>query len=251
MNDDESALVRAVCADPTNDLPRLVLADWWDEHGQPDRAEFVRVQCELAATYPAYVRDGVTYLGRGGGPEYETEMDRHFNALRRRELDLLQHGPVGDANWARWFGMKLPDAAVCDNLNRGRTPSDFRFTYGRGFVESVRLPLAAFMGVAAALFACQSVTAVTLSDRGPRQAGTQYPDGGPPWGWSCYGLSLGEFPDELPPELWALLGGERIHGWKYWPTRAAALDALSASVVAWARKLAGLPPLKLTEGAAK
>jgi uncharacterized protein (TIGR02996 family) len=42
------ALLAAVHADPHDDGPRLVYADWLDEHGDPERAEFIRVQCELA-----------------------------------------------------------------------------------------------------------------------------------------------------------------------------------------------------------
>ena len=40
--------LRAIAAAPDDDLPRLVYADWLDEHGDPDRAEFIRAQCELA-----------------------------------------------------------------------------------------------------------------------------------------------------------------------------------------------------------
>lgn len=42
------ALLAACRARPADDLPRLVLADWLDENGQPERAEFVRVQVELS-----------------------------------------------------------------------------------------------------------------------------------------------------------------------------------------------------------
>src|SRR5438093_1495473 len=42
-----SALLAAICAHPDEDTPRLVYADWLDEHGEHDRAEFIRVQCEL------------------------------------------------------------------------------------------------------------------------------------------------------------------------------------------------------------
>ena len=45
---DEDALLRAVWDAPHDDAPRLVYADWLDEHGDPDRAQFVRLQCELA-----------------------------------------------------------------------------------------------------------------------------------------------------------------------------------------------------------
>lgn len=41
-------LLKAVVASPDDDLPRLVAADWLDEHGEPERAEFIRVQIELA-----------------------------------------------------------------------------------------------------------------------------------------------------------------------------------------------------------
>jgi uncharacterized protein (TIGR02996 family) len=47
MRDDE-AFLRAIIDNPDDDLPRMVYADWLDEHGQPERAEFIRVQCELS-----------------------------------------------------------------------------------------------------------------------------------------------------------------------------------------------------------
>jgi uncharacterized protein (TIGR02996 family) len=47
---ERDALMQAVLAAPDDDAPRLVFADWLDEHGEPERAEFVRVQCELART---------------------------------------------------------------------------------------------------------------------------------------------------------------------------------------------------------
>jgi uncharacterized protein (TIGR02996 family) len=40
--------LRAICENPADDAPRLVYADWLDEHGQPDRAEFIRLQIRLA-----------------------------------------------------------------------------------------------------------------------------------------------------------------------------------------------------------
>jgi uncharacterized protein (TIGR02996 family) len=42
------ALLREILARPEDDAPRLVYADWLDEHGEAARAEFIRVQCELA-----------------------------------------------------------------------------------------------------------------------------------------------------------------------------------------------------------
>src|SRR5215208_6798469 len=42
-----TALLDAIRAAPDDDAPRLVYADWLDEHGQPERAEFIRVQCAM------------------------------------------------------------------------------------------------------------------------------------------------------------------------------------------------------------
>lgn len=39
-------LLAAVCTAPWDELPRLVFADWLDDHGEHDRAEFIRLHCE-------------------------------------------------------------------------------------------------------------------------------------------------------------------------------------------------------------
>lgn len=53
MNE-EAALLAAICAEPTDDTPRLVYADWLQEHGQEDYAEFIRVECEIARLCDVY-----------------------------------------------------------------------------------------------------------------------------------------------------------------------------------------------------
>jgi uncharacterized protein (TIGR02996 family) len=68
---EREALLRAVLADPEDDAPRLVYADWLEEHGDPDRAEFIRVQCELARM-------------RWGSPEYAAR----GTALHARDREL-------------------------------------------------------------------------------------------------------------------------------------------------------------------
>lgn len=45
--DDQLALLAAVLEFPEQDAPRLIYADWLDEHGDAPRAEFIRVSCEL------------------------------------------------------------------------------------------------------------------------------------------------------------------------------------------------------------
>jgi uncharacterized protein (TIGR02996 family) len=45
---DERALLAAIWEHPHEETPRLVYADWLDEHDNHPRAEFIRVQCERA-----------------------------------------------------------------------------------------------------------------------------------------------------------------------------------------------------------
>ncbi len=43
---ESDALLAAVLAAPEDDAPRLVYADWLDENGRPERAQFIRLQVE-------------------------------------------------------------------------------------------------------------------------------------------------------------------------------------------------------------
>jgi uncharacterized protein (TIGR02996 family) len=42
------AFLRSIIEAPDDDTPRLIYADWLDDNDDPDRAEFIRVQCSLA-----------------------------------------------------------------------------------------------------------------------------------------------------------------------------------------------------------
>jgi uncharacterized protein (TIGR02996 family) len=70
------ALLEAIRAAPEDDAPRLVYADWLEEHAEGDadrdRAEFIRVQCARARL-------------RVGSPKYESRL---AGALQSRDRDL-------------------------------------------------------------------------------------------------------------------------------------------------------------------
>jgi uncharacterized protein (TIGR02996 family) len=42
----DEGFLRTILDAPEDDAPRLVYADWLEEHGQPERAEFIRIECE-------------------------------------------------------------------------------------------------------------------------------------------------------------------------------------------------------------
>lgn len=44
----EDAFLATIVEQPDDDAPRLIFADWLDDHGDADRAEFIRVQVESA-----------------------------------------------------------------------------------------------------------------------------------------------------------------------------------------------------------
>ena len=48
MSMDENTFLDAIIADPDDDAPRLIFADWLEETGDSDRAELIRIQCALA-----------------------------------------------------------------------------------------------------------------------------------------------------------------------------------------------------------
>jgi uncharacterized protein (TIGR02996 family) len=75
MTQDE-AFLQDILAHPDDDAPRLVYADWLDDHGDPDRAAFIRVQCELARTDEA-------------DPRWDELKEREKRAWRGHRLDWL------------------------------------------------------------------------------------------------------------------------------------------------------------------
>lgn len=81
MFPEQIAFLNAITAQPDDDLPRLVYADWLDENGQSPRAEFIRLQI-------ARFRAGQTSFSPG-----EYDLLRQYEPEWRNELPpLLQAG---------------------------------------------------------------------------------------------------------------------------------------------------------------
>ena len=54
---DQDALLRALCEAPEDDAPRLIYADWLDEHGDPMQAEFIRRHIAMGPRQLPWWRD--------------------------------------------------------------------------------------------------------------------------------------------------------------------------------------------------
>jgi uncharacterized protein (TIGR02996 family) len=105
---DEAALLRTICDEPEADLPRLVYADWLEDHDRGRRAEFIRWQIEHHAAWQAgwprgsnptiyretlsqlYRQDYFRELPKWARPCYQNETDDvHITLFRRGFIETL------------------------------------------------------------------------------------------------------------------------------------------------------------------
>ncbi len=217
--DETVAFLRAVAESDADDAPRLVFADWLEEHGRGARAEFIRIQCELHRPEGVTARCGQT----------ASRQDRlckdptcRWCVLRRRERQLFRR------HKAEWFAAYVAAAG----------PASLPVVR-RGFVEGLGVPARQFLAHARAVFREQPVRYVRLTDRKPARL-RRSPDlvefrwlGGPdPGGRSPEYAS----PWFVPAEVVA--HAEPAEFSRTFPSEREALDALSRWCVAYGRSLA-------------
>lgn len=242
-----AAILRDVLEHPDDDVPRLVLADWLEEHGEGGRAEFVRTQLQLDPMRDESLQELKRKGQHAGRPCRHTwpEMCANCRALCKREKEIIGEGYIWEHpnQLDRW----LPGY---DTVWPMQNPPVWR----RGFVESIALPFAAFTEHAEALFAAHPITTVHLSDVAPYREWF----GRPAIVWQCT-----QFHGVLPPFertartqrlysriLKAIRHPESGFPWNYSSLEEARI-VLSVPLVAWARDLVGLPQLPETYHAHK
>jgi uncharacterized protein (TIGR02996 family) len=99
---DRKALLSGVTDEPDDDAPRLVMADWFEENGEPDRAEFIRLQIGLAREDVEQAEEPVPLLSRLGLHRIG-DADRQRRMERVRALHKAHHREWESevAAWAR------------------------------------------------------------------------------------------------------------------------------------------------------
>lgn len=140
--------VAAILAEPKDspdDTSRLAFADWLDEHGDADYAEFIRVQCQLCPSPDGHFHNcgnatecPSCWAVRMGGREAESPCtcDPRLRALRTREAELLNHEydlPLGykaSRPRPRWVGW---------NPEPGDVRANTCWTFQRGFLHWLRI----------------------------------------------------------------------------------------------------------------
>jgi uncharacterized protein (TIGR02996 family)/excisionase family DNA binding protein len=224
-------LLQAIVERPNDDPTRRIYADWLEENGWPERADFIRLQLDLARA-PECGHSGK----RPGCPVCEG---------RQREEELLAaHGTawLAELPGPGWEWRRSADWLGQDERRGGRCLA----FYSRGLVEALFLPLDDFLRCAEQLSAQPlPLRRIQLTDRHPRPE----PDGW--YCWSNQGADEGhsfhvpfELGTYLPRSPHGNFGGDS------WSSEAEAVAALSFACVASLRKLdrGGLRKMVYTTG---
>ena len=130
---DEPALLAATLAHPDEDTPRLIYADWLDENGQPDRAEFIRTQCapdaDEAAENRAFdleERNRAKWLtGLPQFPGARWKFHRGFPEYLDADIDLFldRYDAFVRVPWLRFLSLHdVDDSPLRDFVNRPWSP---------------------------------------------------------------------------------------------------------------------------------
>jgi len=122
---DFEALLRGVFQSPEDDTARLVLADFLEENGEPDRAQLIRLQCELAREQARSPR--------------ARELDKQLRPLiARLRAAVVEPMPEGvKAEFHRGF-LHL-DTDLYTFREVGSLPARFTSLFQNGWIEVVRM----------------------------------------------------------------------------------------------------------------
>lgn len=223
---DGAAILRAILDDPADDLPRLAYADWCDENGRAERAEFVRLQIGRERD-----PDWHGFLCLPERPCRNCRRERHLFAVPA-DAAMFAGGPL----WGGWQPRPVSGRSPL-TLHFGEPLSDppaFLFTFRRGFVAAVNCPLDAWLAHGPAVVRAHPVTALRITDRVP---------------WNPAPGEAYWFPDlpngfpaaALPAVVLAALRDDEtrasvVDGSKMYRSPKLALDALNAAALLWAKK---------------
>jgi uncharacterized protein (TIGR02996 family) len=118
-NPEYDALYAAVCAAPDDDTPRLVLADWLDEHDDPHRAAYMRTEVQLhrlgendphaSACFGAFFA-----MGEYDWPSYHDPAAVSPAVARISELhkESRKHAKKAEARWKAVLGKRAAGRVI-------------------------------------------------------------------------------------------------------------------------------------------
>ncbi len=118
---DQQAILQAILADPSDDLPRLAYADYCEEHDDPARAELIRIQLQMHLLSSDH-ECGQCRAARMGGQTTNgpCRCTKEWRKLRNRHLKLLT-----TENILKWL-KPMPNIHGCFVERHGR---DYGWTF--------------------------------------------------------------------------------------------------------------------------
>jgi uncharacterized protein (TIGR02996 family) len=137
--------VDAIIAEPAEDAIRLICADWLEDHGEPERAEFVRMQIEM---FQRCQKERCDYCRLG----------QHTNGPCRCTLEYRRL--TGRSDYLRFrlehslYGLKQWNGHVYD----------LTWKWSRGFLSELSCPWKVFERVGPRLARMNPLERVTLTD---------------------------------------------------------------------------------------
>ena len=264
MSDERAGLLAAIVAAPADNTPRLVYADWLDDHaGVTDadrtRADLIRRMID-GAVYPGRFRargtsrppgwywDCSCEVGQkwpsdspacGGYPGYWADQMRA--ALGHPPRHLIGGGwMVVRRGFLDEIQLQAPELVgepcrVCEDGRGAHPAAQCPTCQGKRFAE----------GGAGAAFASHPVTRIILTDKGPQLVQTAR--GGRGYSWASHHQTDVPQGCRLPAELFQNLRGYdpqlSSDSARWYHSLDAARDAVSDAAVRYGRYEAGLPPL--------
>lgn len=253
---DRELLLFAILAEPAEDTPRLVYADFLQEQGEDDLAKFIRIQCEISrlrsADNPECTSGSATWcpvcgdctcasreesMSDPGCPLHDPDNSQHdlrghADYLAYKDGELFYVLPfdeiIGANKPLQGLRRSTEELALCGLSRKGLVT--------RGFVSRIEMRCEAFLSHAPAIFAAHPVTEARISDKRPYYNGCEY----------CFYRESRTRPSQhvptvaiIPDALFsAIWGNVRLKGF------AASTDGercLAGGAVAYGRTLAGLP----------
>lgn len=233
---DPHGLLQAVLDEPAIDIHRLAYADWLNEQGYSDRAEFIRVQLQSSLhpfndCPPACVRCLIAAINE---KRADVLLSAHIGEWTNGLPDTMvtRHCPFCIEQSAD-LETNVVECRQCDST--GLVPYYESIKFTRGFVSEVRLTMADFMAkdVAGYLFANHPIERVVITDAEPIVLACDASM--ETYQWMC-NKHEAESPWFVPRQLWELIdlplvriGGEIMDNGKYAITHSTAQNALFAA----------------------
>jgi len=245
---------------PEDDDLRLIYADWLDDHGEEERAEFIRVQVELYATYgkrldrlrPIVPTHECVLCGAfwksstecwnlasnsAGSCCDNTTMGDQIMRLSPEAVALFTKELAASFIVIRRLCDRVIPEAVMSHDSPVNPlpylvlpgPVYVNLTFRRGFIAEVHAPLSVLLEHLPALVRQHPIERVRATDKEPEF----FEDLSNPWTWWRHGDRAGS----IGSGLWAKLDGhvvdavDSVSSGKDYPTAEAAHDALSVALL--------------------